>query len=106
MAVETAGTRTAAALPAIVGVRTQATVAGHDAIVIRFESGARLRYVDDDPVREEWLAPGDETPTRTNRRETPVQEAALGAVGAYLSFDDRAHASFVWGEENVDVLAP
>ena len=92
-------------LPAIVRVRTQATVAGHDAVVIRFANGARLRYVSTgETVREEWVAPDATTPTRTAERTPPLREAALNAVGEYLSFDDRAHAAFVWGTEHVDVV--
>ncbi|PSP59246.1 hypothetical protein BRC72_01570 [Halobacteriales archaeon QH_7_66_36] len=94
-------------LPAVEQVRTQATVAGRDAVVIRFESGARLRYVaTETAVREEWFAPDDEEPRRTTEREPPLCRAALDTLGEYLSFDDRAHASFVWGAGNVEVIAP
>lgn len=108
---DTSATRTGAAddLPAIVGVRTRARIEGRDAVVVRFENGARLRYVDrEGGVREGWLPPDGDEPARTNDRATdgdePAATLALRAVGAYLSFDGRARAAFVWGERNVATL--
>jgi hypothetical protein len=96
----------AAALPAIVRVRTQATVRGNDAVVVRFATGARLRYVETgNAVREEWLPPDADEPVRTvERPDADRAELALNAVGEYLTFDGRDRAAFVWGSENVAVV--
>jgi hypothetical protein len=108
---ETSATRASAAgdLPAVVEVRTRARVEGRDAVVVRFENGARLRYVDrEGGVREDWLPPDGDEPARTNDRASDgdgsAEALALRAVGAYLSFDGRARAAFVWGERNVATL--
>jgi len=95
-----------AALPPVVRVRTQATVRGHDAVVIRFGTGARLRYVEtEDAVSEEWLPPDADEPAKTNERpDADRAELALNAVGEYLTFDGRDRAAFVWGEENVEIV--
>jgi len=97
----------AAALPPIVRVRTQATVRGRDAVVVRFATGARLRYVDTgDAVREEWLPPEADEPARTvERPDADRAELALNAVGEYLTFDGRDRAAFVWGADNVELIA-
>lgn len=90
-----------------------ATVPGtdRDAVVVRFGNGARLRYAEAGPdaeeVREAWFAPEDpeDDPSRVHDRDVEsVAAAALGAVGAYLTFDSRRRAEFVWGEANVEVL--
>jgi hypothetical protein len=102
-------------LPPVTKVLTHATVPGtdRDAVVVRFGNGARLRYAEagqDDGetgVREAWFAPADpdDDPSRVHEREAEsVAAAALGAVGAYLTFDTRRRAEFVWGEANVEVL--
>jgi hypothetical protein len=102
-------------LPPVTKVLTHATVPGTDrkAVVVRFGNGARLRYAEagqDDGetgVREAWFAPADpdDDPSRVHEREAEsVAAAALGAVGAYLTFDTRRRAEFVWGEANVEVL--
>lgn len=82
-----------------------------DAVVVRFGNGARLRYVEAGPdaegVSEAWFAPEDpeDDPSRSwNREAESVAAAALGAVGAYLTFNSRRRAEFVWGEANVGVL--
>lgn len=95
-----------AGLPPIVRVRTQATVRGNDAVVVRFETGARLRYVDaEDAVCEEWLPPDAAEPARTvERPDADRAEVALNAVGEYLTFDGRDRAAFVWGAENVELI--
>lgn len=95
-----------AALPPVVRVRTQAMVRERDAVVVRFGTGARLRYVDTgDAVSEEWLPPDADEPVRTvDRPDADRTELALNAVGEYLTFDGRDRAAFVWGAENVDVI--
>lgn len=94
------------ALPPIVRVRTQATVRGRDAVVVRFGTGARLRYVDTgNAVREEWLPPTADEPARTvERADADRAELALNAVGEYLTFDGRDRAAFVWGTDNVEIV--
>jgi hypothetical protein len=106
MASSTSSTDVEPSLPDLSAVRTQATVGGHDAVVVHFANGARLRYVQtEDAVHEEWLPPGADTPARTTERtDTGLAAAALNAVGEYLSFDDRARAAFVWGTENLEVV--
>lgn len=95
-------------LPAITRVRTRVVEGTTDdhAVVIAFENGAEIRYRDtDDAVREAWVPPAEDDPAVVHEREDePVRAVALGTVGAYLSFDGRTRAAFVWGEENVDVL--
>lgn len=96
----------ASALPPIVRVRTQATIRGRDAVVVRFGTGARLRYVDiGDAVREEWLPPDADEPARTVDRPDGDRAAlALNAIGEYLTFEDRDRAAFVWGVRNVELV--
>lgn len=107
MASSTSSTDAEPPLPDLEAVRTQATVRGHDAVVVRLANGARLRYVAvEGTVREEWLPPGEDAPERTvERPDTELTRAALNAVGEYLSFDDRRRAAFVWGDENLEVVA-
>ena len=94
-------------LPAVVDVRTRVRERGQDAVVVRFDNGARLRYREaDDAVEEAWLGPESEQPAVTNRREgeAGAEALALRALGEYLSFDSRRRAAFVWGERNLTAL--
>lgn len=103
---------TATGLPAVERVRTQARVPGtdRDAVVVRFANGARLRYsrtADGDAVAEAWFPPDAADPAVVNERRdagASPKAVALDALGAYLTFDDRARAEFVWGERNVAAL--
>jgi hypothetical protein len=105
MASSTSSTDAEPPLPDLSAVRTQATVRGRDAVVLRFANGARLRYVRaEETIREEWLPPDDDAPARTVDRDADLATAALNAVGEYLSFDDRRRATFVWGAENLEVV--
>ena len=100
--------RTEADLPAVDAIRAQARDDhGNHAVIVRFASGARLRYRDrEDGIVEEWFGPDDDHPARSHERDHDggPRALALEAVGSYLSFDDVARARFVWGAENVDAL--
>jgi hypothetical protein len=98
----------AADLPDVVRVWTRVERDG-DGVAVVFENGAELRYGEGETgVEERWLAPDDdpEEPTRCHERgtDTGVEALALRTVAEYLSFDGRARAEFVWGEENLAAL--
>jgi hypothetical protein len=104
-------------LPAVVAVRPHAE--GDTTTVIRFENGAELRYRPHETtgdtetagdtadgeggvVTETWVSPDGDRVTRV--REGDPERLALRTLGAYLSFESRSRAVFVWGEENVRTL--
>ncbi len=94
-------------LPAVTAVRPHA--AGGNAVVVGFENGAELRYRtaspgDEGVVRETWVGPDGECLRRERTADAGPEALALRSVGAYCSFDDSAHAAFVWGEANVRTL--
>lgn len=127
-AAESRTTSTGERLPALATVRPRAREpsSGDPLVVLQFENGARLRYRGtDDGLLEEWIAPTADAPVRSHPVSAPVEHGAAGetdvpfddrpstrvladralcSVSSYLSFDDRAQAAFVWGEENVAVL--
>lgn len=90
-------------LPALAAVRPHA--GGGEAVVVAFENGARLRYRErGDRVVEVWESPDGERLTRERDLDGGAESAALRAVAAYLSFERRERAAFVWGRENVATL--
>lgn len=114
-------------LPNLSAVRPRATDDDGDPVVeIRFSNGARVRYRSiADGIREEWLAPDADEPTRAHTVDVPpargdgaaestsesgpstreLADRALCAISSYLSFGGRRRAEFTWGEANVAVLA-
>lgn len=102
-AAESDGATENESLPALTDVRPHA--AGGEAVVVAFENGARLRYRErGDRVVEVWESPDGDRRTREREVDGGREAAALRAVGAYLSFEDRRRAAFVWGGENVATL--
>lgn len=99
-------------LPDVVGVRTRVVDGGRETVVVAFENGAEIRYrapaEGDCLIEEAWVAPTDDptAPSVVNERaaDAGAEALALRAVGEYLSFDGRARARFVWGEENLTAL--
>jgi len=99
-------------LPDVVGVRTRAIDGGRETVVVEFANGAEIRYrapaEAGASVAEVWVAPDDDPddPTLVNERaaDAGTEALALRSVGAYLSFDDRRRAEFVWGERNLTAL--
>lgn len=122
-----AGPRTGG-LPGIASVRPRAhdPASGDPTVELRFENGAKVCYrASEEGLREEWFGPADDAPARSHAVSAPVAhdadgetdvpfeerpptrvlaDRALCTLSTYLSFDDRAQAEFVWGDENVSVL--
>lgn len=116
------------ALPALSAIRPRAHDPESDdpMVEVRFENGARLRYrAAEDGIREEWIGPAADGPSRSHVVTAPVEhdaegeadvsvgarpptrilaDRALCSVSTYLSFDDRTQAEFVWGEDNIAAL--
>jgi hypothetical protein len=84
-----------------------------EVVVLEFGNGGAVRYRPvDGTVEERWVPPeaGPTDPARVVEREADgtgrgaAESLALRTLGEYLSFDDRRHAAFVWGEANLDAL--
>jgi hypothetical protein len=96
-------------LPAIVGVRTRVVEAGRNAVVVEFENDAEICYRETETgVEEVFVGPDDDRadPAAVHDRgdDEDPEVLAVRTVGEYLSFDGRARATFVWGEQNLNAL--
>jgi hypothetical protein len=90
-------------LPAVERVRTRAEAGG--AVVVAFASGAKLRCREhEDGVVEVWTGPDGDRYRQVRETDASHEEATLRTLGAYLSFDGRERAAFVWGERRVETL--